>query len=358
MIEKPESELRILRTIKEITPEVLDVALATLVNPISGFSLVIKKIAEKMASEANIQKDAEAEFQERIKNLKDDFPSLITSGNISKTIKYLTEEINKLAESAVKINDQELMEQVFVFYRSSQKKLLASSAKKPLAPDQLANIKTELGLIRLKVMWADSQKSAALAQKFRDEQFIQEQARQLNIKEKALQIRAYSVFFLFIGGIAIAIIFGSKIWSTETTIPWLSVPISIVFWSAIGSVTNMLYKYYKKNDTINIDRELRWAWARPFVGVIMGVVTYLVAVSGLILIGAASPQNVNIEIKPEILSLFAFVGSFSDKIFEGVVEKIGLIATSEKNDDERLKNMMEIISGQKFPGLSETKDRK
>ncbi|MBC7877767.1 MAG: hypothetical protein H7Y59_11415 [Anaerolineales bacterium] len=358
MIEKPESKLKILKNIQKLTPEVLDVALATLANPVFGLSLVVKKIAEKVASEANIQKEAEAEFQERVKNLKDDFPPLNTSSNISKTVSHLTDEINKLAEGAVKINDHALIEQVFIFYRSAQKKLLASTAKKPLPTEQLAHIKTELGLIRLKVMWADSQKSAALAQKFRNEDFIQEQARQLNIKEKALQIRAYIVFLIFIGGITAAIIMGSQIWSTESVIPWLNVPISIVFWSAIGSAANMLYRYYKKDDAINIDRELRRAWARPLVGIIMGVVTYLVAVSGLILIGAATPQNINIEIKPEILSLFAFVGSFSDKIFEGVVEKVGLIATSERNDEERLKSMIEILSGEKISGTKESIDKK
>jgi len=357
-LENQESKLSKKRNrFEHIVPDVLDVAFATLTNPISGFSLIFKKIAEKASLDANLQKDAEADFQEKIKSIKDDSPSVITSSNVTKTTNYLTDEINKLAESAIRINDKVLMDQVFVFYRSAQKKLLASSKKRPLTTDQLAGIKTELGLIRLKVMWADSQKFAALAQKFREEEFIQEQARKLDIKEKALQIRVLLLFIFSIAGISYAIIAGSKVWADNTIIPWLGIPVSIGFWSIIGSLTNMLYKYYKKSDTINIDRELRWVWARPLVGVIMGAVTYLVAKSGLILIGAATPQGVDIQLKPEILWLFAFVGGFSDKIFEGVVEKVGAIATSEKLDDEKYKSLLELLSDQKISELSNTKNK-
>mgnify|MGYP003352939561 CR=1 FL=1 len=45
----------------------------------------------------------------------------------------------------------------------AKKKLFSSTTKKPLTSEQLANIQTELGLIRLKVLWADSKKSAELA---------------------------------------------------------------------------------------------------------------------------------------------------------------------------------------------------
>lgn len=358
-INKEQSATRWLRNIADIAPDIADIFLATLSNPISGLSTTIKKIAEKASAEANIQKEAEAEFQAKVKGIKDEFPSIITNSNIGKTTSYLTKEINKLAEDAIKLNNETLMDQVITFYKSAQKRLLASSANKPLTTDQLADIKTELGIMRLKVLWADSQKSATLAQKIREEQFIQEQANQLSIKERALQIRVFLFFIFYIGGITAAILFGSSIWPPNLIIPWLGIPISIVFWSAIGSLTNILYKYYKKNEIINIDRELRWIWARPLVGVIMGCVTYLVVASGLILIGAASPQNANnIEIKPEILSLFAFIGSFSDKIFEGVVEKVGLIALSEKNNEEELKNLIEILSSQKVTETDEKPEKK
>ena len=43
---------RRLRNIKRIAPDILDVIVATLGNPVAGFGLVIKKIAQRMQEEA------------------------------------------------------------------------------------------------------------------------------------------------------------------------------------------------------------------------------------------------------------------------------------------------------------------
>lgn len=41
-----------LRNIKRISPDILDVALATVTNPAVGFGMIAKKVAEKMKAEA------------------------------------------------------------------------------------------------------------------------------------------------------------------------------------------------------------------------------------------------------------------------------------------------------------------
>lgn len=43
---------RRLRNIKRMAPDILDVVTGTLVNPIAGFGVVVRKVAEKMRAEA------------------------------------------------------------------------------------------------------------------------------------------------------------------------------------------------------------------------------------------------------------------------------------------------------------------
>ncbi|RME87387.1 MAG: hypothetical protein D6770_09455 [Anaerolineae bacterium] len=44
---------RRLRNIKRIAPDILDVVIATMANPAAGFGMVAKKVADRMAAEAN-----------------------------------------------------------------------------------------------------------------------------------------------------------------------------------------------------------------------------------------------------------------------------------------------------------------
>ena len=41
-----------LRNVRRIAPDILDVAIATIANPAAGFSMIAKKVAEKMKAEA------------------------------------------------------------------------------------------------------------------------------------------------------------------------------------------------------------------------------------------------------------------------------------------------------------------
>lgn len=324
-----------LERIAHMAPDIAEVAIATLANPTAGIALTVRKIAElQRTSGARVQKAAEEQFHNKIKEFRDEYQALMEQGDLHKASSYLSNEANRLAENAVKLNENALMNEVFTFYKKSQKILLSSSPSAPLSLGQLARIKTDLGIIQLKVMWAESRRSALITQKIEDNQAVQNHLRDISIKENDLQFRVFLLLLLYISGITLAIVFGKDLWTSNFSIPWLGIPISIVFWSAIGSLANMLYKYYKRQNLGDIQQELRWVWARPLLGIIMGAITYLVVVSGLILVGAATPQNVSLEIKPEILWLFAFLGSFSDKVFEGVIEKVGLIAVDKQATNE------------------------
>ncbi len=55
-IRKPEPDVpfveRRLRNLRRIAPDILDVVLATISSPATGFSMVVKKVAERMRAEA------------------------------------------------------------------------------------------------------------------------------------------------------------------------------------------------------------------------------------------------------------------------------------------------------------------
>ena len=46
---------RHLRNIKRMAPDILDVILITIGNPVAGFGMVAKKVAEKMKAEAGVK---------------------------------------------------------------------------------------------------------------------------------------------------------------------------------------------------------------------------------------------------------------------------------------------------------------
>lgn len=96
----------------------------------------------------------------------------------------------------------------------------------------------------------------------------------------------------------------------------MGVPLPILIWSAIGSLTSMLiragnFPFADRNEA------MRWLLFRPIVGIVMGVLTYLMVVAGLIVFaGIANPKA------PELLWVIAFVGSFSDTLSINLLQKM------------------------------------
>lgn len=96
----------------------------------------------------------------------------------------------------------------------------------------------------------------------------------------------------------------------------LGIPIPILVWSAIGSLTSMLLRAGNL-PIFNRIEALRWLLFRPIVGVVMGVITYLMVIAGLIVFsGAATPRT------PELLWVIAFVGSFSDTLSVNLLQRV------------------------------------
>lgn len=96
----------------------------------------------------------------------------------------------------------------------------------------------------------------------------------------------------------------------------MGVPVPILIWGVIGSLTSMLLRagYFPFSDRTEA---LRWFCFRPIVGVVMGVLTYLMVIAGLIVFtGEADPET------PELLWVIAFVGSFSDTLSINLLQRI------------------------------------
>ena len=98
---------------------------------------------------------------------------------------------------------------------------------------------------------------------------------------------------------------------------FIGIPIPIWFWSIIGSFTSMLLRasYFPFR---NSNEALRWLLARPIIGINMGVLTYLMLISGLIVFAGNSTSIQT----PQLLWVIAFIGSFSDTLSINLLQNI------------------------------------
>ena len=131
------------------------------------------------------------------------------------------------------------------------------------------------------------------------------------------------------------IYFGKNDWIPLTTIPVIAVPLSIIVWSAIGSLSAILYRFYHWRRG-QVFYEVRWLIARPIFGIVMGCMSYMIAMSGLLLF----ESTVEFTNAPTNLAHFylfyvlAFLAGFSDRVFEAIVRVvIGKIFNSEINTE-------------------------
>ena len=322
-----------------------------------------KMLAER-SKEARVQSAAEEGFRSRIQNIKSAekvYDALIVEQkDLHKLSEYLVREIRRVAEEAVTVHDLTLIDAVFAFYLSGIKKLLSSTPQKPLTYAQLAEIRTELGLIRLKVAWEHSKQAAQTKQQAAESQAAYARLQTKASDEKKLQQRMFVVLALYVL-LLIAIIFLATTFHPESgLIPVIGIPISVLLWSSLGSIANMLYRFYKHHDVEDVEQEMRWYSARPLVGMIMGIVIYLVLQAGVIFLSFATSQSSGGQIKDEILWLFSFIGGFSDRFFEVVLDRVKLVAAREEDEKRTLQALLEELkddihqtTGKEAPEMTE-----
>jgi serine/threonine protein kinase len=137
---------------------------------------------------------------------------------------------------------------------------------------------------------------------------------------------------VYIVSIVAVVLYGGKIWTSTTAIPILGVPVSVLVWAAVGSLAAILYRFYKSRPG-RVSDEVKWLIARPIIGIIMGALAYLAVVSGIfILSGATGTISVTTSARPELLWILAFLGGFSDRFFEGIIQRI-LGQFNEENEE-------------------------
>lgn len=108
----------------------------------------------------------------------------------------------------------------------------------------------------------------------------------------------------------------------------MGIPKPVWVWSVIGSLTSMLVRAGNlpfRGRT----QAMQWLVFRPIVGVVMGLLTYLMLTAGLIVFaGSSSPQT------PELIWIIAFVGSFSDTLAVNLLKKlVGGIGSEDVRKD-------------------------
>ena len=144
---------------------------------------------------------------------------------------------------------------------------------------------------------------------------------QIQNGEKRLQWIIPVLVIVYIAMIVTVVVLGGNLWSETTTVPFIGVPASILVWAAIGSVAAILYRFYTRQRG-RISDEIRWLIARPIIGIIMGALAYLAILSGLFIFGTAVGAETTGSARPQLLWLVAFLGGFSDKFFETVINGI------------------------------------
>ncbi|MEM7342993.1 MAG: hypothetical protein AAF485_02010 [Chloroflexota bacterium] len=141
-------------------------------------------------------------------------------------------------------------------------------------------------------------------------------------EENRLRWAVPALVLIYIAIVVAVIFFGTPAQSNNQEIPILGVPISVMIWAAVGSIAAILYRFYTREPT-RITSEIRWLIARPIIGVIMGAVGYLAIVSGLLIFGTAVGADENFDsARPQLLWLLAFLGGFSDRFFEVIIDAV------------------------------------
>ena len=144
-------------------------------------------------------------------------------------------------------------------------------------------------------------------------------------KSGSLRWISPSIVLVYMVIIIVVIILGweSNLGSTE--MPVIGIPLTVLVWSLIGSVAAILYRFYtyRLRELSQVSLEISWLIARPLTGVIMGMVSYVIIVAGLLVFGNATQSTIDTPvIRPQLLWAVAFLAGFSDKFFEGFIRAL------------------------------------
>jgi hypothetical protein len=143
-----------------------------------------------------------------------------------------------------------------------------------------------------------------------------------NDKKRRGRIRLFAVIVSLLGliGIGLAIWICTLKGVTDTyEINILKLPVQVLFWSMIGSFAAILYRFTHAGDS-ELNEPLRWLFARPLTGIIMGAIAYLVLKVGLVTM--QSEQTAASLGGKEVVWLIAFLAGFSDRFSDVLLRNV------------------------------------
>lgn len=135
--------------------------------------------------------------------------------------------------------------------------------------------------------------------------------------------KSVPLIILFYLVLIILLIYFSHTLPEDTKIPLVGVPLSVAAWAGLGSISAILFIFYRMQ-TVRLKDEVRWMIARPIIGIIMGALAYLAIKIGLIVASSGSQtiggQNAATpDPRLELMWIVAFLGGFSDRFFDSLI---------------------------------------
>ena len=125
-----------------------------------------------------------------------------------------------------------------------------------------------------------------------------------------------------IGTIGAILLTGGAVWygasiglDKNWTVPILSIPVTVVLWSLIGSYAAMLFRF-TMTDENGLDHPLRWLFTRPVTGMVMGLIVYLM-IKAVLIVSGSTISFLTLG-SQEVIWLVAFFAGLSDR-FANVV---------------------------------------
>jgi hypothetical protein len=150
-----------------------------------------------------------------------------------------------------------------------------------------------------------------------------------------------------------AIIFNFNQGFGDPVIPLINVPLSVLVWSAIGSLSALIYRYYRRIKKSSLISEIRLAVGKFWIGLVSGAIFYFAIRSGLFIL---SNQQVDINQFPlgqqQLIWVLVWLVSFSDFVFERIINQI----SGNVVGDESEKSISSIF-GVSVSDISDTIER-
>ncbi|MBE0573614.1 hypothetical protein IH575_01790 [Candidatus Dojkabacteria bacterium] len=140
-----------------------------------------------------------------------------------------------------------------------------------------------------------------------------------------------TVYALLIIGVVIGSFFLG--YQEDAEIPFINVPLSILVWSGVGSLSSLIYRYYRRIKKSSLTSEIRLAFGKFWIGLVSGTIFYFALRSGLFLL---SNSELDINQSPlgqqQFIWVLVWLISFSDFVFDRVVSRIAGNVIGEESE--------------------------